>query len=84
MLAPTIREDLGRLRQIELAREAERLGRLAAVPQAPSARRTASALLALLRRPKPAAGARPHDDARGPGDEPLVSLRLLGNERHAR
>jgi hypothetical protein len=50
MLNPTIREELGRLRQIELAREAERRARLATDTQAAPTRRETSVLLARLHR----------------------------------
>jgi hypothetical protein len=62
MLSPTIREELGRLRQIELAREAERRGRLTSIPQATIPRRATSAFVALLRRRLALpTGPRPHD-----------------------
>jgi hypothetical protein len=81
MLSPTIREDLGRLRQIEIARQAERRGRLATVREGTTARKTTPAFLKLFRhRTAPSRSARTHE---GPalGDEPFVSLRLLSGEK---
>jgi hypothetical protein len=83
MLSPTIREELGRLRQIELARAAERRGRLVTAPQLASARRAISALLAVvLRRPWASSTDGRPTTAESLG-EPFVSFRVLGSEAPA-
>jgi hypothetical protein len=81
MLSPTIREDLGRLRQIELAREAERRGRLAIAPQASFARRKSSAFLALLSRRSMASASPRPQESRALRDEPFVALRALSSDK---
>jgi hypothetical protein len=58
MLNPIIREELGRLRQSELAREAERRRRFVAAPHRASTRRASSALVALFHRRFKAQGTR--------------------------
>jgi hypothetical protein len=83
MLSPTIREDLVRLRQIELARQVERSRGLATAPQTASPRRVTSVLLALLhRRTTRPASAYPQDSL-GFGDRPFAPLRVVDGERHA-
>jgi hypothetical protein len=81
MFSPTIRADLVRLSQIELACRAERGRRLSASPQTASARRGTSLLLALLhRRTMPPATDR-HQDSRALGDHPFVPPRVVDGER---
>jgi hypothetical protein len=83
MLSPTIRQDLVRFRQIELARQAERSRRLATAPQAASPRHVTSVLLAFLHRRTTGPASPYPQDSRAFGDRPFVPLRVVDGERHA-
>jgi hypothetical protein len=78
MHSPTIREDLSRLSQIELARRAERRRRLTTAPRGASTRRLSSAVLALLRRQSTTPREPSPYDSRALGDQPRSSLLVLG------